>query len=238
MARKGRTKHTDVVQDKYRDTMGYRSFHLTTQQTICKEVIESNTLSFVEGPAGSGKSAAILYSLCREYLTDPSKNLIVIRTPVEVGSDSVGFLPSDLSDKIAPHFASSKRLIEQMLTKGKVECDLDKRIHFLIPNFCLGSTFDNSLILIDEAQMLHPRTLKLLLERIGNNSRVVVAGDRTQLYSSDKTRNGLSDAIERFFDKDNMQPNYKDVGYCKFDVRDIVRSDICRTVVEAYKGLL
>lgn len=72
--------------------------------------------------------------------------------------------------------------METLLTKGKVETDMDHRIHFKIPNYCIGSTFDNSLVLIDESQQLPPLILKLLLERTGINSKVVITGDSTQLY--------------------------------------------------------
>ena len=116
-----------------------------------------------------------------------------------------------------------------------------KKLKFLIPNYVLGSTLDNSLILIDEAQQLQPLILKLLLERIGKNSVCVVAGDRKQLYTTDKNRNGLSDAINRFFrsDKDGLLiPRYENVEHMEFIVDDVQRSDIVKTVIKAYSDLL
>ena len=131
-------------------------------------------------------------------------------------------------------------MLELLLSKGKVECDLAKRIHFMVPNYALGETFDNALILIDEAQQLQPMILKLLLERLGKNSVCVVAGDRTQLYTTDKHRNGLTDAISRFFRADHkglLIPRYEQVEHFKFEVEDVQRSDIVKTVIKAYSDM-
>jgi phosphate starvation-inducible PhoH-like protein len=125
-----------------------------------------------------------------------------------------------------------------MLKRCKVETDMDHRIHFKIPNYCLGATFDNSLIMIDEAQQLQPMILKLLLERTGVGSKVVVIGDNTQLYASNADkRNALKDALPRFFDS-SMEPLYPEVAYHQFSVKDVMRSDICKTVITAYTGLV
>lgn len=218
------------------DTYGLYQFKLTESQQELHHKINTNTLTFVEGVAGSGKSVSILYTFAREYLKDNTKQIIVIRTPVEAGLDKIGALPDDYKAKTEPHFASTKKLLEQLLTRGKVETDLDHRIHFKIPNYVLGSTFDNSLILIDEAQQLQPQILKLLLERTGINSKVVVAGDNTQLYAGNAaSRNALKDAIPRFFTSDGTS-RYPDVTYHRFGVEDIMRSDIVKTVVSAYTG--
>lgn len=237
---KGFSESSKRTQNKYIDSNGIKNFHLTERQKEFYDVIDSNVITFVKGCPGSGKSNTALYYAVKNYLTNPSDNIIVVRTPVEVGCDKIGFLPSELRDKIAPHFSSAKVLLENLLSKGKVEADLEKRIHFLIPNYMLGVTIDNSVLLLDEAQELNPLTLKLILERIGTNTKVIVAGDPSQLYSNDKSRNGLTDAINRFFEKDeegNLTPKYPGVGYFEFTERDIVRSDIVKCVVAAYKDI-
>jgi phosphate starvation-inducible PhoH-like protein len=115
---------------------------------------------------------------------------------------------------------------------------MDNRIFFKVPNFELGATWDNSLVLIDECQALQPMIMKLLLERIGINTRVVVAGDSSQLYATDASqRNGLKDALGRFFDKD-MNPLFDDVVFHRFGVQDVMRSEIVKTVITAYQGTL
>lgn len=222
---------------RWSETYGFNSFHPTASQQELIAKINSNTLTFVEAPAGTGKSASVLYAFCKEYARDNTKKLIIVRTPVEAGMDKIGALPDDYKSKVAPHFESTKVLLEQMLSRGKVENDLDHRIFFKIPNYCLGATFDNSLVLIDESQQLQPMILKLMLERIGVDSKVVVAGDNTQLYADNKSkRDALKDALPRFFDKD-MQPKFENVAYHRFGVKDVMRSDIVKTVITAYTGL-
>jgi phosphate starvation-inducible protein PhoH len=214
-------------------------FTPTDSQKVLINKIRENTITFVDAEAGVGKTSAILYHFCKEYIENPYKQIIVLRTPVEVGSDKIGFLPNSLGEKLAPHYASTKEILEGFLTKGKVETDLGVRIHFKIPNYVLGATFNNSLILIDEAQQLQPAILKLLLERTGKDSKVVVAGCSNQLYGTGKDRNALADAMGRFFvNKDGVwHSKYEDVAIHEFDIEDIQRSEIVKTVIRAYKGI-
>lgn len=129
---------------------GISKIQLTEKQKVLRNKIIENDLTFVVGSSGSGKTLTVLYTYIQEYLQDQSKQIVIVRTPVEAGLDKVGALPNSLQEKIEPHFNSSKILLCDLLSKGKVETDLDHRIHFKIPNYMLGSTLDNSLILIDE----------------------------------------------------------------------------------------
>ena len=216
-----------------------KSFTPTPSQKELINTIRANTLTFVDSPAGSGKSSTVLWHFAKEYLADHTKEIIVVRTPVEFCDDKIGYLPNSLEAKLEVHFASSKKILEEFLGKGRVAADLDERLHFKIPNYLLGSTLTNSLVLIDEAQQLSPQILKLLLERIGQGCSVVVAGDSNQLFDAKGKRNGLADAIDRFFKVvgDWIVPKFKDVGFHEFSVQEIMRSEICKTVVTAYSGM-
>lgn len=218
---------------QWTESYGINNFHLTQSQKQLAHKINANDLVFCVGPAGTGKTVATLHTFVKQYLSDNSKQIIFIRTPVEAGMDKVGALPDSLADKIEPHFASTRFLLEMLLSKGKVETDLEHRLHFKIPNYCLGATFDRSLIVIDEAQQLPPLILKLLLERTGVHSKVVVLGDNSQLYVDAKGRNALRDAISRFFDKD-MKSKYPNIDYHEFEVEDVQRSDLVKSVIRAY----
>lgn len=217
---------------------GLGSFKLTARQEEMRGVINENIISFVEAPAGCGKTSVVLWDFCKEYLRDTTKKIVVVRTPVEAASlDKIGFLPNDLNAKIEPHFESTKRILTDFLGAGRVECDMDHRIFFKIPNYMVGSTIDNALIVIDEAQLIQPMILKLILERTGQNSRVVVLGDSSQIYANEREanlRNGLSDALARFFNSD-MSCKYAGIGYYQFDVDDVQRSDIVKSVIRAYR---
>ena len=217
-----------------------KTFTPTREQKELINTIRANTVTFVDSPAGTGKSSSVLWHYCQEYKNDLTKQIIVIRTPVEFTDDKIGFLPNDLASKCEPHFAPARRILEDFLGKGKVSADLGKRIHFNVPNYMLGSTLSNSLVLIDEAQQLSPQILKLLMERIGNGSKVVVAGDSNQLFEGKGSkRNALADAIDRFFKDDGeyIVPKYDDIGYHEFGIEDVMRSEIVKTVISAYRGM-
>lgn len=230
---------------KYTEALGLKNIHLTEAQKELNKKINDNTITFVEAPAGTGKTLAALYYAVENYLTNHD-DIVILRTPVEAGSDKIGFLPAGLDDKLEPHFSSTKAILETLLNKGKVEAELNKKIFFKIPNYCLGCTFSRSIVIIDEAQELSPLILKLLLERIGEFTKVIICGDPTQVYSHSTNRNGLTSAMKRFFETDasnnlvrnsedhNLVPLYDNICYHRFDIEDVVRSEIVKTVLHAY----
>lgn len=217
------------IQPMY-DNVGFQDWELSSDQKTLGNVMRENDIVFVTGRAGSGKTAGVLYHFMQNYMNDKSRNIVVIRTPVEAGMDKIGALPSGLNEKIEPHFMPAKKILTELLNPQKVQCDLEKRIHFKIPNFCLGDTFDNTDIIIDEAQQLPPLIMKLLLERIGKNSRCIVCGDKSQLYASDGKRNGLTHAIEVF-----SKEKYSKIGFFDFSSEVNQRSEIVKTVNTAYE---
>lgn len=209
-------------------------FIYTPKQEDFSNTIHGNIITFVNGTAGCGKTSVTLKTFLEYYLKDNSLNLIIIRTPAEVGCDKIGFLPDGIDAKLEPHFASTRKILEDFIGKGKLEADLGKRIHFTIPNMQLGATWDNSLVLIDEAQLLQPIIMKLLLERIGENTKVVVSGSSSQIYTSDhNTRSGMNDAIGKFFNKEK-EPLFDNIEYFEFTSEDTMRSDIVKSVLKAY----
>jgi len=215
------------------------TFILTKSQKEFVNKIRQHTLTIVDAEAGTGKTSAVLHHFCKEYISDPKKQIVVIRTPVEAGSDKIGYLPNSETEKLSVHFSSVKVLLEKFLGKGRVETDMDHRIFFKAPNYMLGTTLDNALVLIDEAQQLQPIILKLLLERIGKNSKVVVAGCSSQIYVADTKRNALADAIKRFFtfDEEFVEAKYPDMAYHEFSLDECHRADIVKDVIRAYKGI-
>lgn len=219
-----------------------KQFVPTDSQKTYINKIRGNTLTICDAHAGTGKSSAALWYFAQEYLANPHMNIMIIRTPVELGDDKIGFLPDSAASKIAPHFESTKCLLEQFLGKTKVAADLEKRIFFNIPNFVLGRTIDNTLLLIDEAQVISSGVMKLLLERIGKNTKVVVAGCTQQMYAGDKKRGGLDDLINRVYAKEQdgddtiFTPKYDDVALHHFGIEDVMRSDFVKTIIQAYGG--
>lgn len=227
------------TKSKFNDQLGYKSFKLTDSQREFANKIIENDMVVCSSPAGTGKTLTVLHTFVQMYLANPSLNITVVRTPVEAGTDKIGFLPGEanMAEKLGPHFASAQLLLNKLLNKGKVETDTDHRIHFKIPNFLLGSTLDNTLCLVDECQELSPLIMKLILERIGVNSKVVVLGDPTQRYSGEGNRNGLTDVINKFFTKNSdgeFVSRFRGIDFHKFGIQDVQRSDFVKTVLMAY----
>lgn len=192
---------------------GLSQFKPTDAQEDMLRVIKNNTLSFVQGPAGVGKTAAILWYYCQEYLRDSSKKIVVVRTPVEAASlDKVGFLPDDLSAKIAPHFESTKQILNGFLGKGKVECDLEQRIFFKIPNYMVGSTIDNALVLTDEC---YTDKHDFLTENGWKNVKDISEGDRVCQYNADGSLEFVNPlrVIHKEYEGEIVEYNVGNVSY-------------------------
>ena len=225
-----------VHKDKFKEQSSsfIERFTPTQSQKVFINKIRQNTITFCDAVAGTGKTSSALWYFCQEYLKDSSKKIMVIRTPVEAGQDKIGALPNDKNEKIAPHFTSVKHILCDFLGKGKFEADFDNRIFFDIPNFQLGNTWNDMFVVIDETQAISPSILKLLLERIGKGTKVVVIGCSGQMYAGKKDRDALSDAIYRFFDEYG-NPFYDDFALHKFGIDDVMRDDIVKSVIIAYE---
>jgi len=226
--------------DNNNQLKGFESFTPNGKQKIVNNLLTEYPLVFVQGYSGTGKTSGILHHYCREYMNDKTKTIIIIRTPVEAGPDKIGALPGGQDDKLEPHFSAPTLQLKQFLG-NKFDADKNKRIKFMVPNYALGMTLDDALIIIDEAQQISPMILKMLLERIGNKSICAVVGDPTQLYATDtKNRNGLSHAMGKFFvardwgDTTQYESKSSLVASFQYDVSDNVRSDISREVVSIY----
>lgn len=239
VTRKKKEASSTPPRDSYGgDLYGINNWVLNNEQQELRRLIQTKNLVFVDSKAGNGKTASVLYTYVEEYLRDKTKNLVVIRQPVEVGPDKIGALPNGLDEKLEPHFIAFKEILTELLSAGKVECDFNKRIHFMPSNFAIGRSFHDSLILISEAQQMPPMILKMLLERIGTNSVCVVEGDSTQMYTSDKRRNGLSACVSVFFDhnKDVKKDEWFDkIGYYEFSNKHNMRSEIVQLINDAFE---
>lgn len=229
----------------FNDKFGIEDWILNEEQKQLSDLIDTHDIVFVSAKAGCGKSGAILHNFTTNYLWDKYKEIYIVRTPVEVGGDKIGFLVGSESEKKIIHFQSTKDILNNLLNKEKVACDIDKRIHFKIPNYMLGCTIDNGLMYINEAQQIQPMIMKLLLERIGTDTTCVIDGDETQLYTTDRKRNGLTHAIDTFFNRDEAgnvttlkNPTWEGkIAYFKFSNRFNMRSDIVKIVNEAYENM-
>lgn len=220
------------------EAIGMKSFNPSKWQKECLEVIHENDITFVDSVAGCGKSSVALYYACQQYLADVNKKIVFVRSPAEAGKDRIGFLPggatTNSDEKLGPHFESTKALLEDFIGKQRMDNDEGKRIFFTIPNFALGKTFTNSVYILDESQLYEPLIMKLLLERIGHDTKTIVLGSSGQLYAENSYgRGALRDALQRFFNEDGSK-KYPTIGKYKFPLEAIQRHDVVRDVIVAY----
>ena len=203
---------------------------------------DSNEICFGIGSAGSGKSyISLAYALQALKDDDNTYRKIICLVPTcEAGNLSLGFLKGTLEEKIEPYLEadtytmekilsnsgnySGKQLIEGLIRNGVINYEL--------VNFARGKTFDNCLILINEAENYSKEEMLLLLTRIGENSKIVITGDLEQLDRKDIKKNkmecGLEFALRKLKDMD-------EVSYVEFNNEDIVRNPLITKIINEWK---
>ncbi len=190
------------------------------------EAIRSNDIVFGIGSAGTGKTyVAASYAASELYHRRIGK-IILTRPNVETGR-GLGFLPGTLEEKYAPYLLPFDSIFTKALGKGFYEYALkNKDIEPTPLGFLRGSTFDNCIVLVDEAQNCTKEEMKMLLSRIGKNCKMIFSGDTEQ---ADIPDSGLDDAVRRL-------QGIPGIETVKFLDEDIVRSKMCKAIIMAYRN--
>jgi phosphate starvation-inducible PhoH-like protein len=187
--------------------------------------IKTNQLVFGLGPAGTGKTYCAA-AMAAEALASTRVRHVVFCRPVVESGEHLGFLPGKIMDKVDPWFSIFRSYLSDMLGRGVVECALKNgQLSFEPLAYMRGKTFDDSFVILDEAQNCTHAQLKMFLTRIGERTNVVVNGDVQQ--SDIGERSGLA-AVARLLD------GLADVHVHKFDASDVVRSNLVRRILERY----
>lgn len=213
-------------------------FHPEGRQHLIVESMDENLLTIVKAPSGCGKSTTILWKALNEYSIGNYKKIILIKNPTEAGDDQIGFLSGGKQDKLTSHMESMKSIFHQFMSKQKLENDISSgNIVLDIPNFLLGKTIDDAIIILEEAQTMSPNTIKLCTERAGQGTIVVIAGDDKQCYSVKRRDDGLSDIINRTtYDNNGVRfSQYSNiVGYIEMKADNNLRSELSKFITEIY----
>lgn len=194
--------------------------------------IKSHVITFGLGPAGTGKSH-IPTAHAAELLQAGEIDTIIVTRPMEGGDEEeMGALPGTLEEKFEPWFTPIRIILEKQLGKGAVDCHLKNGNIMVKPlQYLRGSTFENALVILDEAQNTTPKQMELFLTRIGENCRVVINGDLAQQDTAGVS--GLRDAILKLHPLQS-----KDIAFSVFTPSDIVRHDVVRQVLSVYRKKL
>lgn len=216
---------TEIIKKKSKEKF------LSENQKKYYDLLVGNQITICSGPAGVGKSY-IAMKAALDLLSDPEspyEKIIIVRPAVEA-EEKLGSLPGNVEEKLDPYIFPSYYLMNKII--GKEAREKLKQID-VIEVFALaymrGMNIDNSILIFEEAQNSTPNQMKLLLTRIGYNSKFFISGDleQTDRYK-DKKQSGLWDAIEKFKDID-------DVGVFEFEIKDIVRNPLISKILKKYE---
>lgn len=213
--------------DKFRNQVVVKA--KTEGQKKYIQEIKNSDITFCRGPAGSGKTV-IAVGLGLHYLlaSNPAFEKIVVVRPVkEACGESLGYLPGQVQEKLAPWMAPIVDNMEVFVDKYQIKNLLTQQKVEVIPlAYMRGRSLNKSFIIVDEAQNCTPEQFLLILTRLGDGSKMVLNGDVSQ---SDVGKEGLSDAIGRL-------QGVPGVGFCELGASDIVRNPLISKVIERYSG--
>lgn len=200
----------------------FKPMNLSQERYLNK--IQNNTITFGIGPAGTGKTFVAAMAAANAFKDKTVEKIIITRPVVEAG-EQLGFLPGDLKEKYAPYVQPFVDALTRCMGSGHVEALLaHEKIIFLPLAFMRGHSWDNTFVVLDEAQNITQAQMKLFLTRIGKDTKVVVDGDLDQ---KDLNVFGLDDAVARL-------AKVPSVAIHEFTEADIVRSGIVRHIISAY----
>ena len=189
--------------------------------------VRNTPLTFGLGPAGTGKTF-LSAALALEALGQDLVDRIVITRPMVEAEENIGYLPGTAEEKFAPYFTPFREALEERVGRGHVDALLKTRRIEMAPLALMrGRSFRNCFVVLDEAQNTTPGQMKLFLTRLGENVRVIVNGDLSQ--TDIQGNSGLADALERLRPRES-----RNVAFVHFAASDVVRSELCHEMVEAY----
>jgi len=190
--------------------------------------LRTNKIVISLGPAGTGKTYLAVAVALSMLLEKKVERIILSRPAVEAG-ERLGFLPGDMKDKIDPYLRPLYDSLYDLLDYDKIQRKIDSGAIEIAPlAFMRGRTLKNSFAILDEAQNATETQIKMFLTRIGENSKLVVNGDPSQVDLPNKNQSGLikSQAILK---------GIKEISIINFDHQDVMRHPLVTKIVEAYQ---
>ena len=180
------------------------------------------------GPAGTGKTYLAVAVALTMLLEKKVERIILSRPAVEAG-ERLGFLPGDMKDKIDPYLRPLYDSLHDLLDYNKIQKKIDTGEIEIAPlAFMRGRTLKNSFAILDEAQNATRTQIKMFLTRIGENSKLVVNGDPSQIDLPNKNQSGL-------IESQKILKDVKEISIINFDQNDVIRHPLVTKIVEAYK---
>jgi phosphate starvation-inducible PhoH-like protein len=200
----------------------------TLNQQKIVQGIRENDLMFVLGPAGTGKTYISVALAVKALKNKEIKKIIITRPAVEAG-ESLGFLPGDLKEKIDPYLRPIYDALEDMIPAEKLKYYYENNVIEIAPlAYMRGRTLHGAFILLDEAQNTTAMQIKMFLTRMGNNCKMVVTGDSSQIDLPRNQKSGLVEATK-------ILKGIPGIAQIELDKKDVMRHKLVERILEAYE---
>jgi len=191
------------------------------------KAIRAHALTFASGPAGTGKTYLAVAMAVEALLNQDLRKIVLVRPAVEAG-ESLGYLPGDLQAKINPYLRPLLDALNEMIEYDQIKRHMEEDIIEVVPlAYMRGRTLNDAFIILDEAQNTTISQMKMFLTRMGDNSKIVVVGDPTQVDLPQNQQSGFSDAMNRLH-------HIKGCAQIQLSKSDIVRHPLVQEIVQAY----
>ena len=208
------TKLKDVIPKNY-------------SQQLYVNSIDSYNIIFALGPAGTAKTYLAVAKAVEYFLHAKTQKIVISRPIVQTG-ESLGYLPGDMDEKVDPYIIPIKDALSEMLPVTYLESmSVNKQLEVAPIAFMRGRTFNNSFVILDEAQNATIGQLKMLLTRMGENSKLIITGDLSQTDLTSKSPSGLKACIE-------IVKNIEEIKIINFSSKDVVRSNLVHKIIVAF----
>lgn len=200
----------------------------TAGQIAYVNAIESHTITFAIGPAGTGKTYLAVAKAVRAFQDRQVRRIILTRPAVEAG-ENLGFLPGTLNEKVDPYLRPLYDALSDMLGADQLKRYMDDGTIEVAPlAYMRGRTLNDAFVILDEAQNTTEQQMKMFLTRLGFNSKAIITGDVTQIDLPDAKRSGLVEASKILRD-------IPDIAICRFSEKDVVRHKLVQDIIRAYE---
>lgn len=212
-----------------RNRFGVPIFAKTKSQAELVKACEENDILFADGPAGTGKTFLAVAIAVASLELREAERICLVRPAVEAG-ESLGFLPGDLKEKIAPYLRPIQDSLAELLPQEKLrKYQEDGQIEVAPLAYMRGRTLKNAFIILDEAQNTTIPQMQMFLTRLGTHSKAIITGDSTQIDLGPRQVSGFAHAIR-------LLSKVRGIAHVAFPPTDVLRHPLVREIVKAYEN--
>ena len=215
---------------------------LTQKQEKYNALLEDSSMDLIvaHGPAGTGKTVLACKSAIEELKKGSTKRIILTRPVVTVEDENIGFLPGTMNEKMNPFLSPILDCLRDELSQQKLESLLRCGTIEIAPfGFMRGRTFNNCYIIADEMQNSTPQQMKMMLTRLGMNSKIVITGDKSQSDLVNCHKNGLEDLLshlKNYYDCEEWLMYNDGISVIELADLDVKRSKLCKKILDIYES--